>query len=495
MSNTDSVTTPRIEHLVKQVRLVTRISVELSSVVDTEDVYSVLISGLISPLGLGYSRAILFEVSSGGDELVGKFSIGFRSIEEREELREELGAENAFLEKRRADLMALAERDDKAADELRTLELGSQWVTVFQRLGTDSPESSTVERLRYLFEEEDTPSPLFPLFVRARTIQGPRIFDLQKEAIRVPAELADILPHQFALVPIRTKRGLRALIFLDKHLTREPLTPDDAESLDWFATQGALALQNSELIRDLEKTYEELKAVDQLKSNFLSVISHELRTPLTAISGFVELILNGKVGDVTETHRSLLTRVAKNTGHLSNMVTDLIEIAEIKAEGISDVHLIAVDPLETLFSTLPKLEFRRRDKRIEIEPHFEGTVPNILCDVQALERIYFHLLDNAVKFSPTHDHVVVEFERQSDHTLAISITDHGEGIPPDKMQQIFEEFYQVDNSLTRSHEGLGLGLAVTRILVQATRGEIRVSSGMGQGSRFTLIYPVATCSR
>jgi signal transduction histidine kinase len=496
----DSAPASRIESLVKQVRLVTRVSVELSSVADIDDVHSVLISGLISPLGLGYSRALLFEVAPGGRELVGKFAIGFRSLEEREELRRELEAEAAFIEKRRTALHArIGEArtgdDQRASDELRTLELGSQWVTVFQRLGTDSHESAMIERLHYVFEDLDTPSPLFPLFVMARTLLGPRLFNLAREPFRVPAELADILPNEFALVPLRTKNGLRALIFLDKHLTGEPLTDDDAETLDWFATQGALALQNAELISDLEKAYGELKAVDQLKSNFLSIISHELRTPLTAIGGFVDLIVNGKVGPVSETHRSLLTRVAKNTGHLSNMVNDLIEIAEIKAEGISDVALIAVDPLETLFSTLPKLEYRRRDKHVQIEPIFHGTIPSILCDSRALERIYFHLLDNAVKFSPADATVVIEFERRSDQTVAIAIRDKGEGIPPDKLQKIFDEFYQVDNSLTRAHEGLGLGLAVTRILVQATRGEIKVSSEIGAGSCFTLIYPIATPSR
>lgn len=487
----ETATTTRLEHLVNQVRWVTRISIALSSVAEVDDVYSVLISGLISPMGMGYTRALVFESKPDSEELRGKLATGLSSREELEELLDELHSETEFIEKRRSELLARAEEDESAADELRTLELGTQWVTLSQRLGSDTELTTLLQGLCYSVDQPAAENGCTPLFAKAHHIRSPKAFRPGEDRIEIPSELGDLLGEEIAVVPLWTKKGLRAVIILDRHLTGEPITHDDIESLDWFATQGALALQNIELIGDLEKAYDELKTVEQLKSNFLSIISHELRTPLTAISGFVELILNRKVGDVSDTHHSLLTRVAKNTGHLSNMVNDLIEIAEIKAEGMSDVSLIPVDPLETLFATLPKLEYRRRDNHVAIDPVFTGTVPSILCDVRALERIYFHLLDNAVKFSPPEETVTVEFKECDAHRLAISIIDHGEGIPADKLQRIFEEFYQIDNSLTRSHEGLGLGLAVTRILVQATRGEITVESNIPNGSRFTVVYPIA----
>lgn len=482
--------TGRLAHLLNQVRWVTRMSVALSAPGNRDDIFLVLLAGLVSPMALGFTRALAFEVTSEGDAVLGKSALVIGSRRELDEMTAELRAETEFLENRKRDLMARAAEDTGAAEELRTLELGAQWITISQRVGTDGDEAHAVQAMRYPLEPADSHD-VPEIFRRALAIKTPMAFGTNGGRPPLPAALQALLPGPFAVVPLHTNRGLRAVLVLDRHLTGDAITADDLDALDWFATQGAMALQNAELIRDLENAYGELKAVDQLKSNFLSIISHELRTPLTAITGFVELILNARVGPVNESQRNLLVRVAKNTGHLNNMVNDLIEIAEIEAEGITDVSLVAVDPLNTLFSTLPKLEYRRRDSKVDIHPVFEGEVPSILCDARALERIFFHLLDNAMKFSPENQPVEVAFSRPDESRLSISICDRGPGIPKDKLQRIFEQFYQVDNSLTRSHEGLGIGLAVTRMLVQATRGEIHVESVVGRGSKFTIVYPLA----
>jgi signal transduction histidine kinase len=380
--------------------------------------------------------------------------------------------------------------DEGVVEELRMLELGTHWVTVFQRLATDNARSRAVSSLFYDEAHGQCDPQGRGLFRQAQLALSPQVVRKSDKEIELPSDLVGLLADESALVPLRTNKGLRALILLDRRLSGEPIILPDLEQLDWFATQGALALQNAELINDLESAYQELKAVDQLKSNFLSTISHELRTPLTAITGFVDLVLKERVGPISENQRSLLERVARNTGHLNNMVTDLIEIAEIEAEGMRDLRMEAVDPLHVLFATFPRLDSRRRDQRVSVEPVFDGTVPAIVCDEHALERIFFHLLDNAMKFSPPDGEVQVEFKR-SGQQLRIAIRDHGVGIPPDKLQRIFDQFFQVDNSLTRGHEGLGLGLAVTRMLVQATHGEIEVESTLGKGSTFTVSYPLA----
>ena len=116
-----------------------------------------------------------------------------------------------------------------------------------------------------------------------------------------------------------------------------------------------------------------------------------------------------------------------------------------------------------------------------------------LSNHEALEKIFFHLLDNAVKFSPERSVVRITFERK-DNDLHIGIVDQGIGIPEDRLQSIFELFYQVDDRLARAHEGLGLGLTITRMLSSATGGRVDVKSEVGKGSTFTVIYPVAETS-
>jgi len=476
--------------LLNQIRWITRLSVALSSSVRPEDVYSVLLSGLISPLGLGYSSALLFDVDPRRQVIHGKYALGMASREEMEDLRQELEGETEFLERRRTELEEGGLQDSQAAEDYRTLELSAHWVTVFQRLGPENPFTDRLEKFERPLGDLKSPAREAGIFGRALSLLRPTLIRKADVRAEIPPEVGALIEDEFALVPIRTNLGLRGVVLVDRRITQEPITQDDLEALDWFATQGGLALQNAELIADLETAYRELKDVELMKSNFLSIISHELRTPLTAITGFVELVLNGRVGDINETQKNLLGRVAKNTGHLNNMVNDLIEITEIEAEGMREVSLEAVDPLQTLFNTLPKLEYRRRDKHVQVEPVLDVTPPQILCDERALERIYFHLLDNAVKFSHEQEVVQVEFRLDGDDRLAIAIRDHGVGIPDDKLKRIFDQFYQIDNSMTRAYEGLGLGLAVTRLLVKCVKGSIAVESEVGKGSCFTVTFPL-----
>jgi signal transduction histidine kinase len=117
-------------------------------------------------------------------------------------------------------------------------------------------------------------------------------------------------------------------------------------------------------------------------------------------------------------------------------------------------------------------------------------VPRVLTDERSFGRVLFHLLDNAFKFSPPESTVRVRFRRE-ENDLAIAIEDRGVGIPEDKRARIFEAFYQVDNSLTRAHEGLGIGLALTKMLLTALAGSITVQSEEGLGSTFTVYLPIA----
>lgn len=468
--------------LLHQIRWVTRLSVALTSAPRVDDVLSVLASGLISPAGLGYSRVVAFEANPRTRTLHGRFLLEVASREEMEDLREEMAHELAYLERRIEDFQPDPDTGE-AVDQYRTLRLSSQWVTVYQRLGADGELSQRVARMEvHLADAAARSSSIGRAFSRSE----PLAVRLGEEAGAIPAELADLLHEEVALVPLHTKKGLRGLIIADRRVTGEPIVEDDIESLDWFATQGALAIQNAELIHELEQAYDELKAVDSMKSNFLATVSHELRTPLTAISGFVELILNRKAGEVSKLQQDLLSRVAKNAGHLGAIVNDLIDIAELEAGDLSDVEPEPVDALEALFATIPKLEQRRRARAVRIEPIVPEVLPRVSADPRCLERVLFHLIDNAVKFSPDSDQVEVVFRPAGESHLEIDIVDHGVGIPADKLQKIFDQFYQVDSSSTRNFEGLGLGLSVSQMLVRKMGATIKVRSVVGEGSTFTI---------
>lgn len=483
----------RVSRLLNQIRWVTRLSVSLSSTQHIEDVYSVLLSGLLSPTGLGYSKVLMFEVDPATNQLCGKLSIGHESRESIIALSREMEEETAFLLKKGQDFSAQVEETPEAESLIHNLRLGSQWITLFQRLGPDNPETLVLSNLRYpLSTARSSSGSAANLLVETPNWRTPRICHKSECGNRIPPELHPLLADHFAIVPLITGKGMKGLIIVDRRYEEVvEFSPEDIEELAYFATQGVLAIANAELIEELGSALKDLRELDMLKSNFLSTISHELRTPLTAITGFVDLVLNERVGPLNETQKTLLARVAKNTAHLINMVNDLIEVTEIDASDKNEMILAPVDPLLAFFATLPKLEQRRRDKQGLIEPVIpaEG-VPKIIAEERALSRVYFHVLDNALKFTQDNAPVRVAF-REANGRLYISVSDQGIGIPRDKLQRIFDRFYQVDNSLTRSHEGLGLGLGVTKLLLQNMNATIQVESQVGHGTTVSMGFPLA----
>jgi signal transduction histidine kinase len=481
----------QVQRLKNQMGWVTRLSAALGSTKDPGDIFSMVLTGVVSPACLGYSAVLYFEFEKGQGSLRGHCALAHESLENYNALARELVEESQYI-RDRSDSQDEVRLPNLQEEELFTwLADNSQWVTLSQRLSVENPLTEQVRRVVIDIADAKPPGGQARLLEDAPYWRGARSFSKTRLANRMHPGLASLLPEHFAAAPLFSHEGLRGILLVDRRLhSDQSFSVDELSELDWFSRQAALALENAAMNADLKSAYEDLKQLDTMKSNFLSVISHELRTPLTAMGGFVELIVEERVGPINENQRTLLSRVAKNTHHLSHLVNDLIEMAQIQAEGAVEVRLSPVEPLAVLMDTLPKLEQRRRESDVRVEPVVECDVPKILTDERALGRILFHLLDNAMKFSPPGGVVEVRFSAENGD-FYIAIKDQGVGIPRNQTQRIFDHFYQVDNTLTRGFEGLGLGLSVTRFLLQATKGKILVESREGQGSTFTIIYPVA----
>ncbi|MCC5877309.1 MAG: HAMP domain-containing histidine kinase [Candidatus Sumerlaeia bacterium] len=494
------MTTPQqaddnVRRMKNQIGWILQLSSALSSKTDIDDIYAILLAGLVAPTGLAYSRVLFFIHDEAQGVLRGHTCLTHESREGMEAIAKELAEEEAFLEERRVSFMETPASADpaQAQEELESLSIGVHWVTIHQRIPPENPITDQLRKLTFSTHPTNSGSGRGSIFEEVALWRGPRLGCKDRLGSRLPPALASLLDDEFVIAPLNTQRGLRGLVFADRSLDSPPrsISRTALRELDWFTSQAALTIDNHEVTTDLSKAYSDLKQLDQLKSNFLSIISHELRTPLTSMSGFVDLILDERVGPINENQRMLLNRVTKNTGHLIHLVNDLIEVAEIEAEGTLEVRLSPIDPLSVLMDTLPKLEQRRRDQKVKVVPEVECDVPTVLSDERALGRIFFHLIDNAIKFSHEKATVSVRFS-QHDEELHVEVMDRGVGIAPEDIKFIFQQFYQVDNTLTRGHEGLGLGLAVTKMLIQAIRGRITVDSVVGRGSTFTVILPISS---
>jgi signal transduction histidine kinase len=482
----------QLQRLKAQIGWITRITTALGSASNLDDLYSIIVAGIISPTGLSYSQVVLFALDEGHSRMKGKYALFHESAQSIQQLALEMEEDARFIEeqaeRKKRDSAEISLREEPEMDSLAS---GIQWVTLFQQLNPDNPITHEIQEMSFpAAPENGTALGEGPVFEEVLYWRSPRAHSKKVLGKRLPASLAAQLPEYFCMVPLYTHKGVRAVLFVDRHLEEDkPISRDDLSELDWFMRQASLAMENVEARIDLATAYHELKQLDQMKSNFLSIISHELRTPLTSMSGFVDLILEERVGTINENQRTLLSRVGKNTAHLIQLVNDLIEVAEIEAEGTVEVEMALVEPLAVLMNTLPRLEQRRRTNNVKVVPVVEEEVPRIMTDERALGRIFFHLLDNAMKFSFENSEVQVRFHVE-DRDLHIDFCDMGTGISEESLKHIFKQFYQVDNTLTRGHEGLGLGLAVTKMLINATHGQIRVKSEFGKGSIFSVVYPV-----
>jgi PAS domain S-box-containing protein len=253
--------------------------------------------------------------------------------------------------------------------------------------------------------------------------------------------------------------------------------------------------KNRQLVKQQQELMEktrELEAASQAKSEFLAHMSHELRTPLNVIIGFSELMLDGVPGEINKEQRQCLDDVLSSGKNLLDLINDVLDLSKVESGKIklrlADITLTEV--LEGLKRTMtPILAPRKQSLDIEVE---KG-LPPVHADKGKLRQVLLNLLGNATKFTPDGGKLKIEAVTK-DHSCQVSVVDNGIGIKKEDQERIFEPFLQLDNPLTMEKGGAGLGLALTKQIIEKHGGQIWVESEYGKGSRFTFTLPLAATS-
>ena len=266
--------------------------------------------------------------------------------------------------------------------------------------------------------------------------------------------------------------------------------PKDVLIYNTLAAQSAVALQNSRLYVEQQATVIQLRELDHLKSAFLANMSHELRTPLNSIIGFTQVIAEGIDGPITKDMETDLGLITKNSAHLLTLINDILDMAKIEAGKVDltmeDVELAQL--LEDVIQTTKSLA-QAKSLYLKLDNRLEKAMI-LRADSVRLRQIIINLIGNAVKFTKEGGvNIQVEQEENSVH---IQVIDTGIGIPPDNLETIFEAFSQVDSSTTRQAGGTGLGLPISKKLVDLHGGRLWAESENmpGLGSTFHLILPL-----
>ena len=254
-----------------------------------------------------------------------------------------------------------------------------------------------------------------------------------------------------------------------------------------IACWAAIAMDNARLYEAERKARDEAEHANKAKSEFLAAMSHELRTPLNAIGGYTALLVGEIRGPINEVQRVDLERIKRNQHHLLSLINDILNFAKLEAGRVQfdPVDISINDTLGELESLVaPQLE----EKQLRYDYQCSDRSFTAYTDPDRLQQILLNLLSNAIKFTPPGGMISVTCAPRADR-MEIQVTDTGVGIPPDKLETIFEPFVQLARGQTVGVVGTGLGLSISRDLARAMGAELSAVSKLDEGSTFTLSLP------
>jgi signal transduction histidine kinase len=232
---------------------------------------------------------------------------------------------------------------------------------------------------------------------------------------------------------------------------------------------------------------DELRRLDRLKDDFIASVSHELRTPLTSIRGYLELVLDCEVGELTEEQRRYLLVVDRNADRLLRVVGDLLFAAQVEA-GKIPLEYSTTDLDELVCEAVEAARPLAAEQGVELELDAEGA-SELVGDKARLAQILDNLIANAVKFTPEGGHVHVRTFSEADRAV-VEVSDTGIGISEEDQDRLFQRFFRAEGALSHAIKGTGLGLAIAKAIVDAHGGELSVKSTAGRGTTFRIGLPL-----
>jgi signal transduction histidine kinase len=233
----------------------------------------------------------------------------------------------------------------------------------------------------------------------------------------------------------------------------------------------------------------ELEYASRMKSEFLANMSHELRTPLNGIIGFTEFLIDEKPGPLRPKQKEYLSDVLNSARHLLQLINDVLDIAKVEA-GKMELHPETFPVRKAVEEVATVIKSIAQKKRIAVGIEVSDGLDAVTLDQHKFKQVLYNLLSNAVKFSDEGSHVDIHVRRLDPHQLEVQVRDTGIGIKAEDINRLFAEFEQLDSGIARRFEGTGLGLALTKKIVEFQGGRIDVQSVPGKGSVFTVVLPV-----
>ena len=413
-----------------------------------------------------------------------------KKVEERTaELRETLSQQTATAEI----LRVISSSTTDAAPVFETIVAAAKQLVRADHVALALQDGQTIRRVAITNDPAGSPR-TWPLndrtgvagkvILSGKTLEIPDVFDDPGFDHGIFKD--DGCAHAIGVPLLRDGIAIGALVGFWPTGTHVP--PEHVRLLETFADQAVIAIENVRLFNEIQDKSRQLEVANKHKSEFLANMSHELRTPLNAIIGFSDVMLNGMAGPMSEDQKEFAADIRDSGKHLLTLINDILDLSKIEA-GRMELDVARFDMQMAMQNAMTLVQGRAERNGIRLETSIAPSVSEYEGDERKFKQIVINLLSNAVKFTPEGGTVTLAADRVNG-AYSISVKDTGIGIAPEDHEKIFEEFKQVGSDYARKAEGTGLGLTLTRKLVELHGGKIHVESEPGHGSKFTFTLPL-----
>lgn len=364
------------------------------------------------------------------------------------------------------------------------------WATTFDK-------QPKVDRYKIELDDHDKwlVSPERIAVIDFRSLSDENVAEILNDSIDDVSKLRSALPVKtIIVVKLLVRHRLVGIMVVGFTQETSAISEKNRQLLDRLSEAVGIALdnrllfeENQEVLRQLQKTNEKLKQLDETKDEFISMASHQLRTPLTSVKGYLSMVLEGDAGEVGEMQRKLLDQAFVSSQRMVYLIADLLNVSRLRT-GKFVIESVPSNLADVVEGEIGQLKETAAGRGLELTYEKPQDFPTLYLDETKIRQVIMNFVDNAIYYTPSGGHITVKLEDKGE-SIECTISDDGMGVPKSEQPHLFTKFYRAGNAQKARPDGTGLGLFMAKKVIVAQGGSLIFTSQEGKGSTFGFVFP------